>query len=40
MLLDEVQLVNNWDKWVRRVHDSGRFKICVTGSTSKLQAGR
>jgi predicted AAA+ superfamily ATPase len=35
LLLDEVQLVNDWDKWVRRVHDSGRFKIYIAGSTSK-----
>jgi predicted AAA+ superfamily ATPase len=36
LLLDEVQLVNDWDKWVRRVHDSEKYRIYITGSTSKL----
>lgn len=36
LLLDEVQLVRDWDKWVRRIHDSGRFRVYVTGFTSKL----
>jgi len=36
LLLDEIQLVRDWDKWVRRIHDAGRFRVYVTGSTSKL----
>ncbi|MEZ0345631.1 MAG: ATP-binding protein [Infirmifilum sp.] len=38
LLLDEVQLVRDWDKWVRRVHDSGRYRLYITGSTSKLSS--
>jgi predicted AAA+ superfamily ATPase len=36
LLLDEIQLVRDWDKWVRRIHDTGKFRVYVTGSTSKL----
>ncbi|MEM4569559.1 MAG: ATP-binding protein [Thermofilaceae archaeon] len=36
LLLDEVQLVADWDKWVRRIHDRGGFRLYITGSTSKL----
>ncbi|MCD6403283.1 MAG: ATP-binding protein [Candidatus Aenigmarchaeota archaeon] len=36
LLLDEVQLVKDWDKWVRRMFDSGNFKIYITGSSSKI----
>ncbi|MFQ6129918.1 MAG: ATP-binding protein [Candidatus Hadarchaeaceae archaeon] len=36
MFLDEIQNVRDWDKWVRRIHDERRFRIFVTGSSSKL----
>ncbi|MEM0358666.1 MAG: ATP-binding protein [Candidatus Hadarchaeales archaeon] len=36
LLLDEIQNVRDWDKWVRRVHDERRFRIFITGSSSKL----
>jgi len=36
LLLDEVQLVGDWDRWVRRMHDSGGYRIYVTGSTSRM----
>jgi hypothetical protein len=38
LLLDEIQLVRDWDKWVRRIHDTGKFRVYVTGSTSKLSS--
>jgi predicted AAA+ superfamily ATPase len=38
LLLDEIQLVRDWDKWVRRIHDAGKFRVYVTGSTSKLSS--
>jgi len=36
MFLDEIQNVRDWDKWVRRIHDERRFRIFITGSSSKL----
>ncbi len=36
IFLDEVHRVENWEKWVRTVHELGRAKIIVTGSTSHL----
>jgi predicted AAA+ superfamily ATPase len=36
LFLDEIQNVRDWDKWVRRVYDEGRFRIFITGSSSKL----
>jgi len=36
LLLDEIQNVRDWDRWVRRVYDSGKFKIFLSGSSSKL----
>ncbi len=39
LFLDEVQTVRDWDKWVRRVFDSRKFRIYVTGSSSKVLGG-
>lgn len=36
LFLDEVQNVRDWDKWVRRIYDERRFRIYITGSSSKL----
>ena len=36
LFLDEVQTVRDWDKWVRRVFDSRKFRIYITGSSSKI----
>jgi len=36
LFLDEIQNVRDWDKWVRRIHDERRFRIFITGSSSKL----
>jgi len=35
IFLDEIQNVDNWDKFVRRLNDQG-FKIFLTGSNSRL----
>ncbi len=35
LFLDEVQNVEGWESWVRRLHDEG-MRIFVTGSSSKL----
>jgi hypothetical protein len=36
LFLDEIQSINNWSKWVRRIYDSNEFFIFITGSSSKL----
>jgi hypothetical protein len=36
LFLDEIQLIPNWSKWVRRVLDSEETQIFITGSSSKL----
>ncbi|MCQ2975310.1 MAG: ATP-binding protein [Bacteroidales bacterium] len=35
IFLDEIQNVNHWDKFVRRLVDGG-YKVCVTGSNAKM----
>lgn len=35
LLLDEIQNIEGWEKFVRRVHDEG-YKVFVTGSNAKL----
>ncbi len=36
LFLDEIQNVQNWELFVRRIYDSLNFQIFVTGSSSKL----
>ncbi|GAB6136766.1 ATP-binding protein [Thermococcus prieurii] len=36
VVLDEVQNVPGWEKWVRKVLDLGEARVVVTGSTSSL----
>ncbi len=36
LLLDEVQRIQEWGRWLRRVYDEREYNIVVTGSTSKL----
>ena len=36
VVLDEVQNVPGWEKWVRKVLDLGEARVMVTGSTSSL----
>ncbi|MFQ6056619.1 MAG: ATP-binding protein [Methanosarcinales archaeon] len=38
IVLDEVQEVKNWEKFVRSVHEKDEAKIIVTGSSSKLMS--
>lgn len=35
-LLDEVQLINGWERFVRRVLDTERVEIVVSGSSAKM----
>lgn len=36
IFLDELQLIPNWSKWVRRILDTEQIQIIITGSSSKL----
>ena len=36
--LDEIQMIDGWEKFVRRIYDSLKVSIFVTGSSSKLLA--
>ena len=36
IVLDEIQNVGGWEKWVRTTVDTERFHLIVTGSSSKL----
>ena len=38
LLLDEVQNIPNWSKWLRRINDTENIKIFVSGSTSKTSS--
>lgn len=35
IVLDEIQLIEGWERFVRRLHDEG-YKVFVTGSNAKL----
>jgi uncharacterized protein len=36
LFLDEIQNVENWDKWVRKIYDMHKYRIIITGSSSTL----
>ena len=36
LFLDEIQTVNDWSRWVNRVYESKKFRIYLSGSSSKL----
>jgi hypothetical protein len=36
LFLDELQLIPNWSKWVRRILDTEPIQIFITGSSSKM----
>ncbi len=36
LFLDEVQNLKKWERWIRTLHNSGKFYIIVSGSSSKL----
>jgi len=38
LFLDEIQNIENWEKAVRRLHEGNRYKIFLTGSSSKLMS--
>jgi predicted AAA+ superfamily ATPase len=36
LFLDEIQVIPQWNKWVNRLYESKRFRIYISGSSSKL----
>lgn len=36
LFLDEIQVVNDWSKWVNRMYETKEFHIYLSGSSSKL----
>ncbi len=38
VILDEIQIVNGWEKFVRFLHENKKVSVFVTGSTSKLMS--
>ncbi|MFH0970480.1 MAG: ATP-binding protein [Candidatus Diapherotrites archaeon] len=39
IVLDEIQLIDGWEKWVRRAVDTRQCQVIVTGSSAKLLSG-
>jgi predicted AAA+ superfamily ATPase len=40
LFIDEVQNIPSWERWLRTLHDYGRYKIFVAGSTSELSTSK
>lgn len=40
LFIDEVQNLPSWARWVRTLHDSRKYKLVISGSTSDLSAER
>lgn len=38
LFLDELQIIPNWSKWVRRILDTEDIKLIITGSSSKMSS--
>ena len=36
LFLDEIQVVENWYKWIRKIYDTEKYRIIVSGSSSEL----
>ena len=36
VILDEIQNIQGWERWVRKAIDLGRYQVIVTGSSSHL----
>lgn len=36
LFLDEIQNVENWDKWIRKIYDMHKYRVIITGSSSEL----
>jgi len=38
LFLDELQLIPHWSKWVRRILDTEKIQLFITGSSSKMSS--
>lgn len=38
LLLDEIQNIQEWQNWIRTLHNSKKYYILITGSSSKLSS--
>ncbi len=38
LVLDEIQDMPNWSKWIRRINDSEDIRLLITGSSSKVSS--
>lgn len=38
LFLDEIQNIPEWSKWLRRIYDTEKIRIFVTGSSSKMSS--
>ncbi len=38
LLLDEIQEIPDWSRWVRRVNETGLYNLIISGSSSKLSS--
>ena len=36
LFLDEIQVVEDWSKWLNRIYESKKYRIIISGSSSKL----
>ncbi len=36
LFLDEIQVVEDWSKWLNRIYESKKYKIFISGSSSRL----
>jgi predicted AAA+ superfamily ATPase len=39
LFLDEIHKISGWEKWVRTMHELGKAKIIISGSSAKLLSG-
>lgn len=38
LLMDEIQEIPDWSMWARRVNEAGKYKLILSGSSSKLSS--
>ena len=36
LFLDEIQVVEDWSRWLNHIYESKKYKIIISGSSSKL----
>jgi hypothetical protein len=38
LLMDEIQEIPDWSRWARRIHETSRYRLILSGSSSKLSS--